>query len=380
MKKLRLCFVVESGTDVRMVEGLAEHFDLTIFARQIPGGVEISHPPSCTIPIAVGSPSQMKFGLQICHYLWKQRNNIDCVLVQGYGFAALAANLLSRKTGILTLMLICSPTESYYYCRKLFSSQGKAFRYYEYWGIKFVARLNALIGQHYIVLSQYLKNVVLGHGTRLPVHIIPIYGIDVKRFSPPELSKQELKQKMGLPNHGLLIFFSSRIAPEKDSETLLAAFRQLLDEGENLWMLHRSGGYQLFMQSAEHYGVAHRVIATNAVHPHQHLPQDYQACDLCIQASREEGLGFSVLEALSCELPVIAAAVGGLQETIINNETGWTYQVGNADALAACIKTFLNNYSQGKEMAERGREKVNLNYRRELVFMHFTELIQSLKP
>ena len=37
--------MIESGTDVRMVEGLAARFDLTVVARRILDGVEISHPP-----------------------------------------------------------------------------------------------------------------------------------------------------------------------------------------------------------------------------------------------------------------------------------------------------------------------------------------------
>jgi hypothetical protein len=43
--RMRLCFIVESGTDVRMVEGLAERFDLSVLARRITDGVEISWPP-----------------------------------------------------------------------------------------------------------------------------------------------------------------------------------------------------------------------------------------------------------------------------------------------------------------------------------------------
>jgi hypothetical protein len=52
--KQRLLFIVESGTDVRMVEGLAEHFQLSILARKIEGGVEISQRTSAEFDLSLG--------------------------------------------------------------------------------------------------------------------------------------------------------------------------------------------------------------------------------------------------------------------------------------------------------------------------------------
>lgn len=377
MRPPRLCFIVESGTDVRMVEGLAEQFDSTMIARKIVGGVEVSHPPSIAIPTTMGASSRTKFALQVWNHLRQQRDRVDLVLVQGYGLAALAANLASWETGVPTMMLVCSPVEAYYRCRKLYPTSDKPFQQHEFLGLCFIARLNAVLGQRYIVLSKYLQHVVSSHGTRRTIEIVPIYGVDVELFSPPKEPKSVLKQKLGLPTTGSLVFFSSRISPEKDSETLLAAFRQLLDAGHDLWLLHRSGGYRSFIKDAEHFGIAERIIATDAVHPHHQLPQDYQACDLCVQASREEGLGFSPLEALACELPVVAAAVGGLQETILDGCTGWTYQVSNVKSLVACIENCLADPIEAKRRAVIGREMVCTSYNRHLLFEQLASRLAS---
>ena len=200
---------------------------------------------------------------------------------------------------------------------------------------------------------------------------VPIYGVDTTVFTPPLEPKTAIKARLGLPTTGALIFFSSRIAPEKDSETLLMAIRRLLNDGRDLWLLHRSGGYKAFMKEAEEFGIGHRVIATDAVHPYRQLPIDYQACDLCVQASREEGLGFSPLEALACGVPVVATSVGGLKETIIEGETGWTYPVGNANALAACIEAALDNPVEAARRVAAGRHLVSEKYERKLVFDNF---------
>src|SRR5690242_13588937 len=93
---ISVCFVVESGTDVRLVEGLSKRFDLSILARRIVNGVEISQRPAPNIPVIVGSASRLKFGFKVWRHLRHNREKIHSVIVQGYGVAALAANLAGR--------------------------------------------------------------------------------------------------------------------------------------------------------------------------------------------------------------------------------------------------------------------------------------------
>ena len=372
--KRRLLFIVESGTDVRLVEGLAERFDLTIIARKIEGGGEISQPTEARFSMMVGPAGRAGFARFVFGQLLRRRD-ADAVLVQGYSLAALASNVARQITGRPTLMLVCSPIEAYYRCR-LRHPAGPRYRSVEATALGLLARLNALVGDTYIVLSEHLADVVRAHGARRVVNI-PIYGVDASTFQPPAKPKAQLKSELGLPPDGTLIFFSSRVAPEKDSETLLRAVRRLLDQGENLWLLHRSGGYHQFLRDAEGFGVAERVIATDAVHPHRELPLDYQACDVCVQASREEGLGFSPLEALACETPVIATRVGGLRETIRDGETGWTYPVGDDKALAVCMQNVIQNPAEAARRARVGREVVKDRFDRQLVFVKLAAYLES---
>jgi len=372
---ITICFVVESGTDVRLVEGLAERFDLEVIARRIEGGVEISQPPSPPVQISVGPSSRLKFARFVWRHLRAHRQEIDRVIVQGYGLAALAANLAGRLNRIPTAMLVCSPIEAYYRCRKTGGS--KTFRWRELFVLATLARLNARIGGHYIVLSEYLRGVVKGHGARGNVAVVPVYGIDTSVFAPAAETKASIRARLGLPATGQLILFNSRVSPEKDSETLLTALGTLIDRGRDVWLLHRSGGYREFIKDAERFGVARRVIATDAVHPHQQLPLDYQAADVFVQASRAEGLGFAPLEALACGTPVVAAAVGGLKETIRDKETGWTYPVGDVDWLARSIAAVLDQPEEALRRAAAGKEMVAARYERHIAFDQLERLLAT---
>ena len=92
MRRATVCFVVESGTDVRLVEGIAERFDLKVIARRIAGGVAISQSPAREVDSETGSSSRLRFAWSVLRRLAAGKQ-FDVVLVQGYALAALAANL-----------------------------------------------------------------------------------------------------------------------------------------------------------------------------------------------------------------------------------------------------------------------------------------------
>ena len=92
------------------------------------------------------------------------------------------------------------------------------------------------------------------------------------------------------------------------------------------------------------------------------MPLDYASADVCVQASRAEGLGFSVLEALACGTPVVATAVGGLVETVKDGVTGWTVPPGNAAALAAALREALDRPEEARRRAAAGRKIVQGAY------------------
>jgi glycosyltransferase involved in cell wall biosynthesis len=375
----RVWFVVESGTDVRLVEGMATRWPLTVVARRIVGGREISQSTTAGFDLQVGPQSFIRFGVHVAIRIMTNRRCIDLIVVQGYGVAALCGNLAARLAGIPIVMLVCSPTEAYYACRRLDSS-GRPFRRLEWAGLRLLAAMNARVGRRYVVLSEYLGSVVRGHGTTRGVDVIPVYGIDATVFGPSVEPREQVRRRLGLPTNPGLIFFSSRIAPEKDPDTLLAAIAALRRAGRDVRILHRSGGHAEFVRRASAHGLHDAVIAGPAIPPGPELANYYRASDVCVQASREEGLGFSPLEALACGVPVVAAAVGGLRETIVDGHTGWTYAAGDAGALAHAIAHALDDPAEARRRTELGRALVARQYERDAVFSRFEGVVRSMVP
>jgi len=367
---VRVCFVVDSGTDVRLADSLAERTSLLVLARRLPSGREISQPTREPLNVELGPGGHFAFALFVMRRLIALRRQIDVVVVQGYGPTAACANLVGRLIGRSVLMLVCSPVEAYYRCRRI-SSSGRRFSHIEYAAIRIFSVLNAWIGQGYVVLSPYLASVIRGHGARQPIDIIPVYGIDREIFRPSTESKASIRARLGLPGGKPIVFFSSRVAPEKDAETVLRAVAILAAEGRPVHLLHLSGGHREFMSLAQSVGVEQYVIAGDAVAPFAPLADHYCASDVCVQSSVEEGLGFSPLEALACGVPVVATAVGGLNDTIRNGETGWQVPLGDAAALARAIVDILDGAEEAARRTRVGAATVERSYDRRLVFEAF---------
>ena len=222
--RMRLCFVVESGTDVRLVEGLAERTELTVLGRSIPGGRIVSQEPKFPVDLTTGPSSRVRFSSKVFLALAK-RGRFDAVIVQGYGLAAFAANLASRLCGVPTFMLICSPVELYYRCRKHYRYPEMPYKGYQLRILEMLARFNARIGRHYLTLSRHLRDIVRNHGTRRPVSIVPVYGVDSEVFKAAFESRATLRTKYDLPVDGELItrVISAAEGAEKAMESIAAA-------------------------------------------------------------------------------------------------------------------------------------------------------------
>jgi glycosyltransferase involved in cell wall biosynthesis len=365
----RICFIVESGTDTRLVEGLAARVDLHVLARAIPGGRAISQPTE--VRIAIAPPGRAAFAWRVFRTLMRER--FDAVLVQGYGLAALAANAAARLRGMHCWMLVCSPIAEYYSARK---QAGQPFSLLTLAAINLLGRLNAIVGSGYIVLSSHLRDVVRRDAPGKPVHVIPVYGVDVNRFASRS-DRAALREARGLPVAASIVFSSSRVAPEKDTQTLIAAFAALVREGRNVYLLHRSGAYREFLDAADRAGVAARIIATDAADPRRDLPLDYAASDVCVQASHAEGLGFSVLESLACGTPVIVSAVGGLTEVVRDGITGWTVPPREPEALASALRDALDRPDEARRRAAAGAAVVRERFSSERAFARLVDVLAA---
>src|SRR4029079_7219446 len=106
---------------------------------------------------------------------------------------------------------------------------------------------------------------------------------------------------------------------------------------------------------------------------------DYlSASDVLLLPSEQESFGLAALEAMACEVPVIASRVGGLPEVVTDGETGFLSEVGDVDKMANDAAKLLSDESLRREMGKRARESAVTNYRTDIVIPRYIEFYQRV--
>ena len=82
--------------------------------------------------------------------------------------------------------------------------------------------------------------------------------------------------------------------------------------------------------------------------------------DIVVLSSVSEALPFSILEAMLCEKPVVATAVGGVPEEVAG--CGYAVEPRNPDEMAQAILTLMNNPELSRTLGHNAREKAVQEY------------------
>jgi glycosyltransferase involved in cell wall biosynthesis len=89
------------------------------------------------------------------------------------------------------------------------------------------------------------------------------------------------------------------------------------------------------------------------------MPRTYSQCHIvAFPTMYGEGVPTVLLEALSCNRPVVATDVPGCRDVVTNGVNGWLVPVKNADALANALETMIIDDDLRRRMGAAGREVV----------------------
>jgi N-acetyl-alpha-D-glucosaminyl L-malate synthase BshA len=89
--------------------------------------------------------------------------------------------------------------------------------------------------------------------------------------------------------------------------------------------------------------------------------------DLFLLPSAQESFGLAALEAMACELPVVAANVGGLHEVIDHGTSGFLHEPEDLDGMADSGVALLTDPALHARIAAAGRQTVLQRYCRDLI-------------
>lgn len=165
----------------------------------------------------------------------------------------------------------------------------------------------------------------------------------------------------------------------KGMDTIILALPRLLLHWPNLQLaLVGSGDDRQWLEAiAQESGVRLHVHFISDL-SYGELSACYAASDIFALPSRGEGFGFVYLEAMARGKPVIGGAHGGAPEIIQDGVTGYLVPHGDAFHLATSIDTILSNPELARQMGQRGRERVEKEFRFNVFAKAFKKILRDL--
>jgi len=163
----------------------------------------------------------------------------------------------------------------------------------------------------------------------------------------------------------------------KDHRMLLRAARRVCDQIPNaVFLLIGEGKRQeMFQTLASELGVGNNVVFLG----HRgNIPEFLRLSDVCVLSSIAEGFSNSILEYMASKKPVVATAVGGAPEAIIEGETGYLVNSGDDEAMADRILRLLNDPARAQEMGRKGRSVVEERFSRQALVNNTENLYATL--
>ncbi|XXF08504.1 glycosyltransferase [Pseudomonas sp. D2-3] len=156
--------------------------------------------------------------------------------------------------------------------------------------------------------------------------------IDIEALKAQQLTREEARQHLGLPQDVWVVGNVGRLHPDKDQETLIRGFAKALPElpaGSLLVIVGRGRLEARLRALAEELGVGHAVRLLGQIPNAKYY---FKAFDVFALTSDHEPFGMVLLEAMVAGVPLICSDCGGGREVV--DSVGILFPQGQIDALS----------------------------------------------
>ncbi len=214
-------------------------------------------------------------------------------------------------------------------------------------------KVKSRLAKKHITISEYNKAYLVDRYDVDPKDIAIIHcGVDLGRI-----------KSVAQARHGHMLFTAARLHKEKGLDILIRALAQLKAKGvefvceiagegeerpelERLISAHDMGDHIKLLGNQTQEEVFHKLS---------------QAA-IFVLPSRSEGIPVSLMEAMAFRTPVIATAICGIPELIVNNVSGLLVDPDDVDALAASIEKLLAHEDLRLEFTKNAYQKVHQDF------------------
>ena len=208
-----------------------------------------------------------------------------------------------------------------------------------------------LDGRRWAVSREVRRSMWGGLGRNVEVLV---HGVVQEDAPPPADTRDRVRGDLGLPEDAVVALTVANLRREKDYPNLLRAAQVALAREPRLHVLAVGQG-----QLEAEVAALHRELGLGdrcrLLGYRTDVKDLMAAADVFVLASAFEGLPVSIMEAMVSGLPVVATAVGGVPEAVVDGESGLLVPPRDASALAAALLRLARDPDLRAAMATKAR-------------------------
>lgn len=215
------------------------------------------------------------------------------------------------------------------------------------------------------------EQVLRAKGYSGPVRVIPQFGVDPVLFSPPNDVERA-------PSRPFTVGYAGRLVEEKGLATLADALERL--GGEWRLELYGAGPMGKLLERRFAHEAPERVCFRGHV-PAARMPGHLRGMDVLVLPSKSranwrEQFGRVLIEAMACEVAVVGSDSGEIPNVI--GEAGLVFPEGDADGLAAHLRSLRQDPALRRSLGALGRARVLERYTQAHIAAQTVELYREV--
>jgi glycosyltransferase involved in cell wall biosynthesis len=216
---------------------------------------------------------------------------------------------------------------------------------------------------HYIAVS-HDRLSLLTKNLSLPTkkcHVV--HGGSIIENIPTTASVREARNILQLPETQTVLLSIGHLGEIKGHQDTIIALSSLITNDQNIHLYIAGDGSEdeknTLFALVEQLKLQNHITFLGQIN---NAPQWLEACDIFIQPSIEEAFGLVFAEAGAKGKPVIATAVGGIKEIIIDGETGYLVPPASPENLAQAMKKLLESPDKINLLGQQGYLRISTQF------------------
>jgi glycosyltransferase involved in cell wall biosynthesis len=241
----------------------------------------------------------------------------------------------------------------------------------------FLDRLTARWADLFIAVGRQAIPFAIAHEGVSPDRVLYIANSIEPDLLDRSQTRTSIRAELGISPKTSLLGMVARLSPKKAHRDLLEAYATVVKtHPDTALLLVGDGPLRAKLERQVRYlKIDQQVIFLG---DRADVPDLLAAMDLFVHPSLSEGMPHAVMEAMATGLPVIASAVDGVQDLIVDSESGWLVEPAQPQQLAERIIFALENQALWPAIGQAATDRIISEFSPQKMITAYSKVYQDL--